>query len=178
MEASVKYLQTVDRETGLTDSGVKPALCLRGRKFASCVINDEGTLRVTKVEIRDYDKMRLVPHRGRAYEPKACAKYFLSLTQREQIKRVATQGALELIRRVLDGEIPDEDIEFVDETLTETPPEKPAKVSKANGEGHASILATICAELKIEPTAARRKLRKKGLHAPYTDEGTIRGALK
>jgi hypothetical protein len=176
MEASVKYIQTVDPVTDLTNSGLKPALCLRGRKFASCVINDEGTIRILRVELRHYDKMRVVPHKGKAYEPKACAKYFMSLLDREQIRRTATQGAIELIKRVLDGNVPTEDIEFIETPVhSETPPEEKANGASAS---HSTILGAICNELKIEPTAARRKLRKAGLHAPYDNEAAIRGALK
>lgn len=41
-----------------------------------------------------------------------------------------------------------------------------------------SALKTICTELKIEPKAARRRLRAAGLKAPYTDAAKIRAALK
>jgi hypothetical protein len=129
------------------------------------------------VDVRDYDKMRLVPHKGKAYEPRACAKFFMALLERADIKRTATQGALELIRRVLDGEVPTEDIEFTD-TPVHAEQTTTTEVNGISQGTRSTILAAICAELKIESTVARRKLRKAGLHAPYDNEVTIRGALK
>lgn len=40
-----------------------------------------------------------------------------------------------------------------------------------------TILATICAELGIEPADARKRLRAAGMRAPYDDERQIRVAL-
>jgi hypothetical protein len=40
-----------------------------------------------------------------------------------------------------------------------------------------NLLSAICQELGVEPQVARRKLRKAGLRAPYTDEQAIRKVL-
>ena len=176
MEASVKYLH-------FANSGTKPALCLRGTKFASCVVNDDGTVRVEKVPLKEYDQMRVVPKDGKPYDPHACAQFFLDLTARPEIRREATLGALELIRRVLHGNVATEDVDFTapsdivikskakKHSLTGGESDEPAKL-------RSTLLASICTELSIEPTVARRKLRKAGMSAPYEDEAAIRAALK
>jgi hypothetical protein len=40
-----------------------------------------------------------------------------------------------------------------------------------------SVVGTICAELGIDPKDARKKLRKAGMSAPYTDAAKIRSVL-
>jgi hypothetical protein len=178
MEAAVRYFHhsatTVNRKAASVEGAARPALCLRGRKNAYCVVNDDGTFRIRKVEVREYDQMRPIPHRGSTYEPKEFAQKIKAQIIRTDVRREATQGALELIDRVLSGEF-DQDVEFSESAETPKIEEVTAKPAK---ESRPSILAKICEELKIEPVLARRKLRKAGLSAPYDNEAAIRGALK
>jgi len=152
MEATVKYVQ-------YANSGCRPGIGFRGTKYASVVLDDEGTIRVEKVELREWDQMRVVPYKGAPYPIERAIKTLLKTAKHKPI----TVEAKTLLTRG--------DIEAADVTLPEPTPTKPAKIVGTN------VLAQACAELKIEPAAARRLLRKAGLSAPYTDAAAIRNAL-
>lgn len=48
------------------------------------------------------------------------------------------------------------------------------KTTKKEG---TSVIADVCAQLKIEPRVARRRLRAAGMKAPYQDAASVRKAL-
>lgn len=170
MEAAVKM---INPSTSLEDSQrrwTKLAICLRGHKYATCVINEDSGIHLVRIPVKDYDRYaqnKTVPLKGMAQQ-------LISFTTREISPKPITKGALEILERVVSGDIPEQDVEFKDEPI-EAPVEK-----KINGDAkpRSNLLAQICSELKIEGTAARRKLRKAGLHAPYENEKEIRAALK
>ncbi len=57
-------------------------------------------------------------------------------------------------------------------------PKKASKEPKAAPENAVpSVVGVVCAELKIDPRDARKKLRAAGLHAPYTDAAKVRAVL-
>lgn len=171
MEAAVKL---INPSTSLEDSQrrwTKLAICLRGRKHATCVINEDSGIHLVKIPVADYD--RYAQTRA-THTPSVVAQRMLDFTVRDVAPKPITKGALEILERVVSGDIPEQDVEFKDEPI-EAPVEK-----RINGDAkpRSNLLAQICSELKIEGTAARRKLRKAGLHAPYENEKEIRAALK
>lgn len=153
MEASVRYLH-------FNDSGCKPALGFRGRTIVHAVVNDEELIRVKRVDPREWDRMRSVPFRGDVYPIDRMRKHLLKLG------KPMTQAARDLLERDCE---PDSQSA---PTPSATPTAKPERTSTPN------LLAAICAELKIEPAAARRRLRAAGLKAPYDDASAIRNVLK
>lgn len=157
--ASVRYVGL--QEFGI---GLKPVLGVRGRKYASCVVIDENFVRVVQVDLKDFDKSAPVLYHGQPYPVERFAKHMLNQS-RASAKREVTKGAAEVIEKALRGEEVDE---------APPSPEKPSQPS-ARAEG---VLASICRELSIEPSAARRVLRAAGMKAPYEDATAIRQALK
>jgi hypothetical protein len=57
-------------------------------------------------------------------------------------------------------------------------PPSAENVEKPSQAKRGTILATICAELSIDPTDARKRLRSAGMRAPYDNEALIREALE
>jgi hypothetical protein len=156
MEASVRYLH-------FFDSGCKPVVGFRGTKYASCIINDEEIIRVQKVDLREWDQMRRVPHRGGDYPLDRAIDHLKRLKRSKAI----TQAALELLER---GDV-------LAEPPSDEPVPSPTTTAAPSAARPSNVLSKVCAELKIEPAAARRALRASGLRAPYDDEAKIRKAL-
>lgn len=172
MEASVRYI--VDPSTEHAGDGAfKPSVCFRAREYAHCVVNADDGIRVVKVPVRDFDHSPVVHLKGENYPPARAATMMLAFTTRPVARRSITQRAEGLLRGILDGTITPEAIDAPPPPSSPTPAKAPAT---PRGEG-GSLIATICAALNIEPTAARRTLRKHGMHAPYTDESAIRAIL-
>lgn len=165
MEAAVKMINPSTNIDDCQRNWTKIALCLRGRKFATCVVNDDNGIHLVKLPVADYDRYA----RPRAETPKKVAQQLLAFTRRDVSPKSITQGAFDILNDVVSGQIPEEDVEYVPPPAAASNGEKPATRS--------TILAAICQELKIEAAVARRKLRKAGLHAPYEDEKAIRKAL-
>lgn len=180
MEASVRYIHP-PTSGPIPDGGFKPAICFRAREYAHCVVNEDSGIHVIKVPVRDFDRAPVVMQRGEAYPPKQAAKYMLDCTTRVTSRRDITLKAAALLQGVLDGSISEDAIDApaapVDhwkpknQTLTTDGKEIPTRTPT-------TLVATICAELKIDPPVARKLLRKAGLNAPYTDEAQIRAILK
>ena len=152
MEAQVKYLP-------YRDSGCRPGIGFRGTKYASFVFDDAASIRVEKVELREWDQMRVVPYKGVAYPIERAIKTLLKTAKKKPI----TVEALRLLNR--------EDLEAPEIELP------PVSAPQAASAVRSSVLSEICAELKLEASTARRLLRKAGLSAPYTDPVAIRTAL-
>lgn len=164
-EASVRFLP-VDH-----DVGNKPALCIRGRKHATCVVRDDSGIRLRQLDLPTFDRLcRPVLFHGHPYPIDRAAKMMLSFTKRSVARCEITQGAKVFLDRILNGSIVEEEIE-VHEPTAQTP-------RKANSTPRSSLLKDLCDELKLDPRVARRVLRAAGLHAPYEDEKAIRKALK
>lgn len=174
MEASVKYISD--------HFGTKPAICFRGTKHAHCVMNFDTGISVVKVDLREYDRARLVPNGKGYYEVKDAAKKFLALTKRDVARRSITEKAKELLSRALNGEVteaalPEEN--GLDQPITKkekTKSKKETTTEQPKGE-RSTTLSTLCEELKLAPAKARRLLRAAGLHAPYNDVKALRAAL-
>ena len=76
------------------------------------------------------------------------------------------------------GTPPEANIDSTVETTTPdatTAPE--ATTAEPKVEPPKSVVAGICSELKVDPRAARRKLRAAGMKAPYLDGEAVRKVL-
>ena len=147
------------------DSGAKLVIGLRGRKLASCVVNYETGICLEKIDLREYDQMRDVPGpNGQPYDPKKAAEAFLAFTRRHTARRSITQGAEDVLQRILTGDTA---------TLVDT--EKSPDVAAASPEPATSskVLPSVCKTLGLDPSKARRLLRAAGLHAPYCDAAKL-----
>jgi len=160
MEASVRYVQ-------FANSSAKLGICLRGTKTAHCVMNYDSGISVLDVENREFDKMRVVPN----VDVEKAARQFISYTTRRVARKEITKGAAELLGRILNEQV------VVAEPTPEPDANEAPTSPKPSPSGRSNVLADICAELKIEPTVARRRLRAAGLSAPYDDAAKIRKVL-
>lgn len=59
------------------ESGLKPALCIRGDKVALAVINDDLWVRTIELDLVTHDKSSYVTYHGAPYEPKPFADRLL-----------------------------------------------------------------------------------------------------
>lgn len=79
MDCSVRFVAEV-RETskGYEQVGnIKPALCVRGKRFALAVINDDLWVRTIELPLPDHDKSSFVHFHGQPYEPRPFADRLL-----------------------------------------------------------------------------------------------------
>lgn len=200
METSIRFIRVYGK------SGVRPALCFRGRNQAHAVINDGSAVRVvSNIPLRDLDQAAIVsgPHGlGHIEYP---VTLFVQRLERIARGKQITQRAKFLLDRALAGGLEDDEKLPPDEVDTgplginfdpgppqskeqkrapDAPkPAKPAsKTAIAPGEpsrtAGADVIRRIAIELKLEPPKLRKLLRSKGLHAPYDDEAKIRAVLK
>ena len=156
------------RYVGMEEHGVslKPVLGVRGTKYATCVVVDEETIRAVQVPLKDFDRSAPVLYKGRPYPVDRFIEHMERQARQRYNRRDMTQAARDAIARAQAGA----GTEDVPPPLPEpTPP--PARPE-------ANLLSRICAELKIDPSVARRQLRKAGLKAPYDNEKLIRENLK
>lgn len=148
----------------------KPAVCIVGRKTASCVINEESGIRIMPVDLDTFERYaKPVLFKGQPYPLDRAAKQLLEFTKRDVAKRSITKGAKDLLTRVLKGNITEAE-------LTQAELENGSPISSPP-DARTSLVAEIARELKLEPRVARRKLRSSGMHAPYEDEAKIREVL-
>lgn len=155
------------------DGGWRPALCVRGREYASCVVADSTRLSVLRVPLREFDAYPPVSYRGIPYPPQRAAERFLAATRRRHQRLDATKEALRIVRITLD--LPADD---PDDPPADPPPGQPRAKQEPAVRRSSGTLQTICAELTIAPAAARRALRAAGLRAPYEDAAAIRRILQ
>lgn len=153
-EAAYRYMQ-------LPNSGIKPVLGIRGNKYASCVVNDELTVRVEQFDLREWDSADPVDYHGQPYSPVRAASFLQVVGKRKGI----TLAAARILARILGEPEPTE------------PPEVESIEPKQPIESKPSILKAICEELNINPSFARRALRASGMTAPYDNEAQIRNVL-
>jgi hypothetical protein len=76
MECSVRFVYETNGK-GEQVAGIKPALCVRGKKNALAVINDDLWVRTIELTLQDHDKANYVLYHGEPYNPKAFADRFL-----------------------------------------------------------------------------------------------------
>jgi hypothetical protein len=76
MECSVRFVYETNGK-GEQVAGIKPALCVRGKKNALAVINDDLWVRTIELTLHDHDKANYVLYHGEPYDPKAFADRFL-----------------------------------------------------------------------------------------------------
>lgn len=159
--ASVLYLHG--------EFGERPALVVIGPKHAHAVHSTaENGLYVEKLSLEDAAKGRPVPHKDGVYPANEWAAKQIALTTRKTAQRAFTKQAMSILQSVAgDTPVP---THAPDDTASEPKGER-ARSTKGN------VVASICAELNLQPKAARRTLRKAGLRAPYTDEAKVRAAL-
>ena len=155
----------------VVDQGWRPALCLRGTKYASCVIADSTSISVLRVPLREFEASPRVPHLGGPYSPLKAAERFLAASRRRHQRLTATREAMRIIRITL-GLPPDPEPPPPEDPPGDTGAKDEPAVRRSNGP-----LRDICAELSIEPATARRMLRAAGLRAPYGDVPAIRRVL-
>lgn len=190
METAVLWIyQEVKAHGVLIEAGQKPSLCLRGRKHMLCVVAGHP-VRVLKRSVKEFDKARRVRYKDQEYPVQRALDTLIDMGTRNGI----TAKASTLLDRVrASTEVNEEEFTDEEEVTTIVSPEPPEDAAehprsknrthttdgrrRSNGEGRSNLLASICTELKIEPTVARRKLRKVGLSAPYNNEVSIRKAL-
>lgn len=188
MEAAVLWIYQEVKHHGIPiEAGQKPALCLRGRKHALCLIASYP-VRVLKRPVKEFDRARRVIHRGEEYSILRALDQFSEIGSRNGMTERARRLLAKIRERaeVDEGEFEDEEEAPYTGPSLEPPPSSIIEVTKIPIEGRSqkrssggsNLLATICAELKIEGAVARRKLRKAGLSAPYDDETKIREALR
>lgn len=160
------------------DDGWRNAIVIEARKSAYLIAF--GTpIRVQRVPREDVQHMKPTTYRGKPY-PVARAIEHL---ERSAASHGITQRASTLLERIKSGEITTDVL--VEDSDEDTSPVKPATVKRSALAGdkvervaRSNILAEICTELKLEGTIARRRLRKAGLSAPYTDAKAIRAILE
>lgn len=115
MECSVRFVAEV-RETskGPEQVGnVKPALCLRGKRVALAVINDDLWVRTIELPLQDHDKAHFVHYHGAPYEPKPFADRLLmsaKLAAKPMTRRAKT--ILTLLENTDEDKLPQEVLEI------------------------------------------------------------------
>lgn len=125
MEVAVKWIyQEVKDKRGIPlEAGQKPALCFRGRKHMLCVAAGLP-VRVLKRVVADFDKARVVMHKGREYTVAHAVHMLDSIATHNGI----TDGARKLLdqaRAGLSNDV-DED-QYQDEEGVTAMTEKPAE---------------------------------------------------
>jgi len=117
MDCSVRFVAEV-RETSKgyeQVAGVKPALCVRGKKIALAVINDDTWVRTIELPLPDHDKAGFVHYHGEPYEPKPFADRLLmsaKLARKPMTRRA--KHILELLDKTNEEKLPEEILEPVD----------------------------------------------------------------
>jgi len=168
MEVSIRYVQ-------LENAGFKPTLVLEGRKLAHCIINDELSVRVVDMELRDLGRTRPVLFRGQHYP----VSRFIESIRRIGARKGITEGARDYLERA-ERASPDAE-EGINPVSTPAIPQKPVfeplhSIPEPLKRGTGG-LGSICDALGIDPVVARRRLRAAGMHAPYADAEAIRRIL-
>lgn len=175
IDASVRWV-TVSGER-------KKAICFRGERYGLCVIAD-SVIHVYRISPTDLDKLNLVkfgpdPYPvGREVDKLRHLQEQIGITWAAHRLLHAWMLGYNLPRHEIDTTLAEDEVfhirsktpsvELDAETSVKAPPAKPAK----------SILGLICIELGIGPGEARKRLRSRGMRAPYDNSEAIRGALK
>jgi hypothetical protein len=165
----VRFIPT-DRSSKHGWAGNKPALCFRGEKKAHCVIIKEAEIGTVDLPIDVVEKSQIVPDAmgqalGIPYPPAKFVKRIL------ETGKFITPEARALIRS-LNGKKVALPVAPKQRKLATRPEKAPLKTAGAE------LIIALAAEWKLPTPKLRRYLRGQGLHAPYTDEKTVRAALK
>jgi hypothetical protein len=156
-----------------------PALCERlpGIQKVTCLYGNliEG-LATIKIDIRDHDHASTLTYAGADYPLARLIDAFRRIAAIRGLGSVPNDIANRFIPNLELPRIEGPDVSdgptsegFADERRDR---EVPVVHVRSN------VLGSICKELKIEPSVARRLLRAAGMHAPYIDEKKIREILK
>lgn len=174
----------------MPNSGVKPALGFRGRKYVHCVINDETSVRVIELDPREFEKaddLRL------GKEPYPVPR-FVKHMQRIGKDKGITHKAERLLEQASSSQGVSLEPEALD-ALTEEPgnpqegapscppPGKPPKgrsesLRKPPGGPERGAIGALAAELGLAPAKVRKILRSEGLGAPYDNPEKLRAVFR
>lgn len=94
------------------ESGLKPALCVRGKKVALAVINDDLWVRTIELDLVSHDKASYVTYHGSPYEPKPFADRLLmsaKLAGKAMTRR--SKHILTLLDKTIEEALPQELLE-------------------------------------------------------------------
>ena len=143
---------------------VKPALCVPSDKDVRCVISETTGIHAITITLDDFVKAEPVLYKGQPYPLSRFADQLVAQTRKEgALQRTITRSAARLIAP------------FVTDSTWQ--PVESRRTSSSTATPRGNLVATLCAELGLEPKKARRILRKAGMNAPYTDESALRAAL-
>lgn len=154
--ADYRYMQ-------MPNSGIKPVVGIRGNKYAITVVNDELGVRCQQFDLREWDKADSVDLKGNKYPVERAARFLKEVGKRKAITLAAARVLARVLNEPEPSPVPAGHTD-TDAPVGDTPP-------------RSSILKSICEELKLAPSLARRILRASGMHAPYDNEAQIRSTL-
>ncbi len=132
------------------ESGEKPALCVRGRKYAYCVVID-FPVRVLKRPARDFDTLRPTAYHGEEYPVDRMIKHLKTAGRRNGI----TKGALHLLMQA--EAVKETELDEDDDSLTN---EESAMQEVETTAGDAATLAAdLAASIKAtkKPRSAKKE---------------------
>lgn len=115
MDCSVRFVcegRINSRGVFEQESGLKPALCVRGSKVALAVINDDLWIRTIELDLVSHDKASYVTYHGAPYEPKPFADRLLmsaKLAGKAMTRR--SKHILTLLEKTVENELPKEILE-------------------------------------------------------------------
>lgn len=163
------------------ESGLKPALCVRGSKVALAVINDDLWVRTIELDLVTHDKASYVTYHGSPYEPKPFADRLLmsarlagkAMTRRSKHILTLLDKTEEeaLPQEILEREVLEQERIYADNTPKERQKaaERPSPVKDLTKQYKGKLIAPTPSEAKIEvaeetapePPAQTKKLPKK-----------------
>jgi hypothetical protein len=94
------------------ESGLKPALCVRGKRVALAVINDDLWVRTIELDLVTHDKASFVTYHGEPYQPKPFADRLLMsarLAGKAMTRR--SKHILTLLEKTIEEDLPQEILE-------------------------------------------------------------------
>ena len=170
MEAPLVRFIPTDRSSKNGWGGNKPALCFKGEKKAHCVVIRETEIGTVDLPLDVVEKSLVVSDpagqgSGIPYSPERFIKRIL------ETGKPLTPEARALLQGIngKKAKLPPNQIKV------EVKAAPKAGTLKTAG---SELIVTIAAEWKLPTPKLRRYLRSQGLSAPYTDEKTVRAALK
>lgn len=171
MKASVvRYYRTENQQ-------YETALMFAGRAY-SYAIRPTAPIRVVKLSHdKDLANQELATYNGKPYPVERAVSFYRQLAKAKGI----TRGADKLLSHAK-ANVAWDKVEAAageDETIEPTEAKSTlARKPRMTVAPKSKVLDGICKDLKLEPSIARRILRKAGMSAPYTDAAKIRKTLK
>jgi hypothetical protein len=171
MEApSVRFIPT-DRSTEHGWNGNKPALCFMGERSAHCVVFLETEVGTIDLPLEVVAACRPVSDPFGPGVPYAPAKFVDRVLKSGKPLSLEARSLLQSMngkRKPLPPNRPK-----VEARVSATaPPKAPLKTAGAE------LIIKLATEWKLPSPKLRRYLRSQGLHAPYTEEKSLRAVLK